>query len=273
MRRNVLVAFCLALLALAGPALAYTIYLKDGSSLPAKEKYRVEGDRAIITLANGTQTFLKLSEIDVARTEKANQDNLGKAVVIEQGKTEQVGAQTQTARQRQKAKEEQERREMGALIRDRQPSPENLPQARRAESPLSETGPPTVGRTRAGYPDLLSMTRRPFPAEDAARDLERMLVRDGFPGTRVFQGTKPNRALVELKTDSEAAVFDALRAVAAALVDVKNRHEGKVSSLDVLMLSNGRERAGQFELTLDKAEDLAYKKIEPAEYFLAYVQF
>ncbi len=273
MRRNVLAAFCLALLALAGPALAYTIYLKDGSKLAAKTKYRVEGDRAIITLANGTQTFLKLSEIDVEKTEQANQDNLGKAVLIEQGKSEQIRPQAESARQRQREKEEQERREMGALMRDRQPSPENLPEARRGERPLSETGPPTVGRTRAGYPDLLTMTRRPFPAEDVARELERMLLRDGFPGTRVFQGTKTNRALVELKTDSEAAVLDGLRSVAAALVDVKSRHAGKLNSLDVLMLSNGRDRAGQFELTIDKAEDLAYKKIDPAEYFLAYVQF
>ena len=42
------------LLLIAAPLTAYTIYLKDGSRLIAREKYTLEGDRALIVLQNGT---------------------------------------------------------------------------------------------------------------------------------------------------------------------------------------------------------------------------
>ena len=71
---------------LAPPASAYTIYLKDGSRILARDKYGVDGDRAIITLENGTETFLAFAEIDVERTEEANQGNLGNALVFEDGR-------------------------------------------------------------------------------------------------------------------------------------------------------------------------------------------
>ena len=61
------IAFALA----AGPALAYTVYLKDGSKIVASEKYKVRGEKAIVKLTNGTETMLPLAEIDVARTEKS----------------------------------------------------------------------------------------------------------------------------------------------------------------------------------------------------------
>jgi hypothetical protein len=53
---------------------SYKIFLKDGSQISAKEKYIIKGDRAIITLPNGTQTFILLSNIDVPRTERENND-------------------------------------------------------------------------------------------------------------------------------------------------------------------------------------------------------
>lgn len=63
-----------ALLVAVSPLSAYTIVLRDGSTVQAQSPYRVEGERAVITLQNGTQTFLSLSEIDVERTAAANRD-------------------------------------------------------------------------------------------------------------------------------------------------------------------------------------------------------
>src|SRR5262245_31881113 len=85
----------LALLAVlaAAPALPYTVYLKDGSSVQAKKKYRVEGDKAVITLVNGSESFVLLSAIDVARTERENQNDYGgTAVVIDSGKPRPAAA-------------------------------------------------------------------------------------------------------------------------------------------------------------------------------------
>ena len=79
LRRNLSLA--LILLFLAAPMAAYTIYLRDGARLIAKEKYTLDGDRALIVLQNGTQTFLAASEIDVPRTDAANRNNYGTAMV------------------------------------------------------------------------------------------------------------------------------------------------------------------------------------------------
>ncbi len=87
MRRWKMILLPLLLIALAAPLSAYTIYLKDGTRIVAKEKYRVDEDgKAIITLQNGTQTFIKSSEIDVERTLRSNREGYGTALLLEEGK-------------------------------------------------------------------------------------------------------------------------------------------------------------------------------------------
>jgi len=71
-------------------ASSYTVVLKDGSTIIAKEKYRIEGSRAIITLLNGTQTFVRADQIDIAKTDAANRGSYGSAVVIP-GSPQDVG--------------------------------------------------------------------------------------------------------------------------------------------------------------------------------------
>ena len=70
---------------MAIPANAYTIYLKDGSRLIAKEKHLIEEGKAIIVLQNGTRTFIEASEIDIPRTKQANLGDYGTALVLEGG--------------------------------------------------------------------------------------------------------------------------------------------------------------------------------------------
>ena len=65
-------AFAVALLVAATPLLAYTIFLKDGSTLQARQKYTEKGDQAIITLPSGATTTLPLSQIDIPRTNASN---------------------------------------------------------------------------------------------------------------------------------------------------------------------------------------------------------
>src|SRR5262245_32736696 len=68
---------------LCSAASAYVIKLKDGSLIFAKIKYTVKGDRAIVTLENGTVTAIKLDQIDVAGSEKYNAENFGNVVAID----------------------------------------------------------------------------------------------------------------------------------------------------------------------------------------------
>ena len=81
--RRILASAFLALLLLASSALAYVIKLKDGSLIFARIKYSVKGEKAIITLENGTVTAIKLEEIDVEGSEKYNKENFGNVVAID----------------------------------------------------------------------------------------------------------------------------------------------------------------------------------------------
>jgi hypothetical protein len=60
----------LAFVLAASSALAYVVKLKDGSLIFARVKYTVKGDKAIITLENGTVTAIKLDQIDVDGSEQ-----------------------------------------------------------------------------------------------------------------------------------------------------------------------------------------------------------
>ena len=78
--------FLLALLStflITAAASAYVIKLKDGSLIFARMKYTVKGDRAIITLENGTVTAMKLEHIDVEGSDKYNKENFGNVVAID----------------------------------------------------------------------------------------------------------------------------------------------------------------------------------------------
>src|SRR5436305_5662476 len=153
----------------AGPLLAYTIYLKDGSSIQAKEKYKVVGERALITLPNGNQTFLALKQIDTARTDQANQTDYGSAVVINDNRpqTPNPALQPQPS--------------LTDLIHDKAPAPRELPPARRTkpgQAPTTPTASPTtLSNTKPALPDLPSPSRKPYPQSDLGADLQPRLHR------------------------------------------------------------------------------------------------
>ena len=253
-RACVLAAGCLLA---AGPVLAYTIYLKDGTHIQAKEKYRVVDGRAIITLLNGTQSFLNAAEIDVRRTEEANRvDYGGNAVVI------------QTPQAPTAAPPPQERT-LGDLIASRGASPRELPGVRRKDTREATR---VQAKTRAGFLDFSTLTRKPYPQLDVASDLQAFFRSQAIEELEIFQGTQADRPLLELTTPSEAAVFRALEVSANALLHARETHP-KLQAFELLMTTPDHQRAGQFLLTPEMAAELAAKNVETAAFFLRNVQF
>ncbi len=250
-----------ALLALAAsPLLAYKIVLKDGSSMVAKEKYRISGGRAIITLPNGIQTFLQASQIDVAKTEEANKNDYGTAVVIEGAEVKPVAPAAPAPRERT----------LADLIESRRGQPRELPSARREARRAAAAG--AGGKTRAGYLDLQTLPRRPFAQLDVAAELQQFFRGKGIEEVEVYQGSEPDRPLLEVTASSEAGVFRALAVAANALLRIRDTHPG-VGGLELLMATPAKERAGQFVVTPQDAADLVAKNVEIASYFVNNVQF
>ena len=257
--------FALLLLWPAASAWAYTVFLKDGSQITTREKYRIEGDKAILTLPNGTEYFYDASEIDVEKTEEFNKVDLGTAKLIEDGEAKTVAKDT-SLDDKVTLKDLLRSRESGLALPERRP--------RRSESADAEAADMvSAPRTKAGFVDLLNLPRDPYPKPTIMSEVMRYLKGQGVDNVRLYRGSETDRPLVEIVAASEASVFKALRDSANSLVQIHERFPDDVGAYELLLLTENQVRAGQFTLTPDLAHELATGAIDPPSFFLRYVEF
>ena len=260
MRRPTLLLTSLLSLILVVPLEAYTIYLKDGSTLVAKEKYRVEDGKALIVLQNGTQTFIAASEIDVEKTESVNRSNYGTAFFIdEEGKVVEAPV---TPTEKQRLTDIASTAESAPTARDR---------ATRPEAASKDTA--DYPRTPAGFIDLALIPRTPYRDLDISVEISRFLRTLAVSDFKVFQGTAPGRIFLEMVANSEATVFRNIEAAADTLIHLRNQYPDQVDELEILLINSNRDRAGQFLIDNVMAAALGDKSADTAAFFIANVQF
>ncbi len=254
----------LALLGLlaAAPLIAagYTIFLKDGSRLVAKEKYKIENGRAIITLPNGTQTFVAAAQVDVKRTEEYNRAGYGGAVVLP-GTPQDVGSAPA---------ESQKEKTLADLIASRAAAPRDLPGSRREKA---ESTAGSLTKTKAGYLDFAAVARRPYPHSEVALELQQFFRGQGIEEIQIYQGTRADHPLLEITANSEGSVFKSINTAANALLHVRDLFPDRVAAFDLMLTTPERERAGQFVLTPEMSTDLVSKKLDVTAFFVRNVQF
>lgn len=255
--------------AVASPALAYTIYLKDGTHQVAREKYRVEGDRAYFTLQNGTLTFLPLSEIDVERTEAANQRDVGTARILEGGEVKEVPIEDVQRRHRRERPTLRDLITSGAAGPSRPPEPEPTEDAARRRGTEENDLP----RTPAGYVDLGALDKEAYPDSEITSQLRDLFARRELDDVEVFQGTSARRPLVEAITGSEAGVFRAIVVASSALLQLRDQDPRRIEAVELLLTTPSGARAGQFVLTPESARELLSREIDVTSFFLEHVQF
>ena len=242
----------------AGPLAAYTIWLKDGTSIAARGPYEVKKGKAIITLINGEQSSIDASQIDAARTSAANQ---GKDYnTTELGTTRVVPGQEVLP---------PPDKSLTDLIAKHRPSTRQLPSAKRVTGPA----PGQTVRSKAGHLDLATLPRVPYARAEVIADLQTFFRSQGLAEVEIWNGSQPDRLLIEVTTGSEAAVFESLNAGANALLRVRERYPQAIVAVEMLMKTPAREKAGQFVLTPETAAALAAKKIDAPTFFVANVQF
>ncbi len=249
---------CLILVLLASPTMAYIVVLKDGSQITTDGKYRIEGDKAIVTLPSGTQAFYDASEIDVARTEALNKVDYGNARLIEGHKTTQMAADARLS----------EERSLSDLVGQRELA---LPEPRRRDNNRSSEA--RIRYTPAGFVDLVTLPRKP-PADSAVgAEVVSYLRGQGIDGVKVFAGSAEQHLMLEVITVSEVSVFKALEVTAAGLQQMHERFPEQVAAFELLLQTDDGLRAGQFVLTPELAELLLSKRVDTASFFLRYVEF
>lgn len=257
----------LALL-VASPLLAYTIYLKDGTKMVSREKYTVKDDKAFFTMQNGTQTYIALSEVDIERTDKANERDVGTALMVEGGEVHEVAIEDVQRESRR------DRPTLRDLITSGAAGPSNLPDPA-APDPSARTNDaaPALPRTRAGFVDLSAVERTPFENADIAAEIRELFQRRELQEVEVFEGTESRRPLVEVVTGSEAGVFRAIVVASSALLQLQEQSPNQVSGIELLLTTPTGSRGGQFVIGPDEARALLTREIDPQAFFLRYVQF
>jgi len=271
MYRRSLVALLLLLLAV--PGFAYTVILKDGSKVQAKKKYRISGKNAVITLVNGSESFLPLAEIDIPASDRANQNDYGgTAVVIDNGKPETGTTAPPPTAPRGSLADLIKNRDVSTRLPEPSVRPKGSGMSTGAGTPSAGTSSrPSLTSPSAKYePPVAKSSRRPFTNAAVADALATYLRGQGIEEFRLYAGSKGGRVLLEATAASEASAFKALTVAANALLEIKSP---QVSALELTMETPSGERAGTFLITPEQATALAANKIEVSAFYVQNVQF
>ena len=229
--------FALLFCAVAGTANAYTVKLKDGSIMFARSKYTIRGDKAIITLPNGTVTQIALTAIDVPGTEKYNRDNPGNVIALEAPQSEP-----------------------GSIVPTAVPtaSLQDAIRGRRTRVDLPASNPVTSAEGGGASWQALDQNLQAAFAKV-------------FDGAGISQYRLQNfRGAMKLlaTANTEEAVFNTLSATARALSDYGAGAGGKSTSIEVALTTSSGESAGTFQMTTEHARLIVNGNVRVQDYFL-----
>lgn len=235
------------------PLQAYTIVLRDGSTIQARDRYRVQGERALITLQNGTETFLGMSEIDVEKTAQVNRDGYEGAVVLADPSADaQVGAPP-TAR------------------------PDMTDAASSAPAtPATERDAPTAPErprvTATGNLDFSTLPRTPYPDARVVQLLGRHFRGQRLTAVDILRGSRDDRVLVSVTVGSEGEVFRAIALAATGLGALSEAGHADVTTIELVMRTADDGDAGQFLLTADLVAPLVAGETEISDFYVRNVR-
>jgi hypothetical protein len=236
--RKSLLLVVAALIAFCPAAFGYVVKLKDGSLIYARMKYTVKGDRAIITLENGTVTAMKMEQIDIEATDKYNKDNFGSNV---------VAIDTPDSRKPTVAPDGPPAPRLQDYIKEKQPRMQ-LP-ANGAAQKNSEAG---TGPSFAQVdPNLQGAVSKVF---------------DGAGITQYKLTNFKGKTGLLVTTNTEEAVLNALNAAARAMSDPASR--AFTSTLHIVLTTSSGESAGIVEMTPEQARLLVNGQISAADFFV-----
>lgn len=244
----------------SGPLLAYTVYLKDGSTLLARTKYEIRGSKAIITLQNGTQTFIEASELDIPRCERLNQVDYGAALILEDGRFQH----------RKVTKNPPRQETLVDLARRTRATASHAPTN---QSQNSNSGSKDPSKTIAGYDNLYSLSRTPYRNLNVADEIRNIFMEQNLEGISLSQGTSADRPLLAVTANSEGSVFHSLRTAAAALLQTSRNYPNDIRALELILSTNSQQKSGQFVLTPELASELLAKDTDISTFFVEHVQF
>jgi hypothetical protein len=253
-RRRILTLTLGLLLTAAASTRAVVIFFKDGSKEIIADSYRIAGDRLIATLQSGQETAIPLAAVDLERTESTGRVAKGSAILLDRPRM--PGEDAAPPRERT----------LMDVMRDRAVAAPSAPAAQNA----NPNRPPQL--TPAGNLDFFAVPRHRVEPAARAEAITSLARRRGLTDAEVFQGTRPNRVMIDIVTASRGEVFGALETCAGILIELRSTTPD-VEALELVMATATRSRAGQFVLTPEQAEELRSGAVTPEQHFVAHVLF
>jgi len=229
-------------LAFSAALFPYIIYLKDGSTYQAREKYRVDRGMAIITLANGTVISVDAELIDTAKTEQANKSGID-AEVITDGTSPAVPTQ---------------------------PKVTSLGQIAKGGGELSS--PSTLGTTTA-KPAAGKSKEAEFSDESVRRAFAKIFENVNLFEYKIIQGSTPSTVRINMTTDNEKDVFNALTASARVMNELRELKKQSVTALELYLSTTSGAAAGRFTFDMTAAKSLAEGETTVEQFFVTQVLF
>jgi hypothetical protein len=223
-----------ALVFAASSALGYVIKLKDGSLIFARTKYTVKGEKAIITLENGTVTAINLDQVDVEGSDKYNKENFGNVVAID----------TPDSRKPTSAPNAPAAPRLQDYIREKKPRMA-LPSQ---EKPSADGSGPS------------------FQPVDMNLQSAFAKVFDGAGITQYKLTNFRGQTGLLVTTNTEEAVFNALNAAARALSDPASR--GAAVTIRIVLTSSGGESGGTLDMSPEQARQLVNGQVSAADFYV-----
>ncbi|HEY3125357.1 MAG TPA: hypothetical protein VGK70_15005 [Thermoanaerobaculia bacterium] len=228
-----------ALTLAASVASAYNIKLKDGSIIFARSKYEVKGNKAIITLPNGTVTQIDLATIDIPGTEQYNKENPGNVIALVPG----------------------EDKEIKLPVLKPPPTVSLQDMLRQRKTHLGVPPPKAAGGAAEAEASGTS-----WQAPEPAVELAFRRVLDGAAITQYRLTSYRGKLRLVATTSSEEAVFNMLSASARALTDLQDK--GKPTVVEIVLTTPSGEPAGSFEMSSENARQIVNGTVTVADYFV-----
>jgi hypothetical protein len=247
LRTGIITVLVLAVAA-AASASGYVVILKNGSKIPCRDPLRIEGGNAIITLVTGTVASYPVDQVNVVETERYNQQGLGDALIIDELS---VGTPIPTPTPKQS---------LGrfASIDAGNRDPE-------LASKFVPTPTPTPG---------IKLQPQLYHDERVDQAFTRYFDERNLLLYRTSAGTRPEYFFVQVVTDSQREVFEALRIVndAFALIH-KLQPQLAPAAIELQMIQTTGRAAGTFRITPEMARALAEKQTSIEQFYVNHVIF
>jgi len=234
----------LIILGLSAILLPYVIYLKDGSTYQAKEKYRIDKGMAIITLTNGTVISVDARLIDVPKTDQVNKSGMDADIILDTG-----GTANQTS----------------------SPKPTSLGQIAKGAGALSSPTSLGAGNVKSAGPGKSKETE--FSDESVRRAFAKIFENVNLFEYKIVQGSSASTVRINMTTDNEKDVFNALTASARVMNELKDLNKTGVTALELYLSTTSGAAAGRFSFGLDAAKTLAEGGIPVEQFFIEQVLF